>query len=178
MALKIKKNRRKVSVMKKETVQFEGMKVVGLITRTHNFKYEASMETSKILPAVQSFVQKNMAEAISGRLKPGTLICGYYDYESDYKGAYTYFIGEQVDQSVTEAPEGLTLIKIPKQKYVKFTNGPGPMPEVLRKPWMDIWEMDEKDFGGKRSYQVDWELYDERAKDHSATTLDIFIGID
>jgi predicted transcriptional regulator YdeE len=43
--------------------------------------------------------------------------------------------------------------------------------------WQEIWKMTPEDFGGKRSYVADFEIYDERALDHQNVTLDIYIGI-
>ena len=163
--------------MKTETCTHPSFKVVGLTARTNNFKYEGSHETSRIFPVVRDFVHQKIANKISGRTEPGTLICAYYDYESDYKGDYTYFIGEKVEDSITSAPSGLTLIEIPEQKYLKVTNGPDSMPNVVKDPWKKVWAMEEDELKGKRSYKIDWELYDERASDHSAIILDIFVGL-
>ncbi len=52
------------------------------------------------------------------------------------------------------------------------------MPQVVREAWFKIWQMHENDFGGKRRYLADFEVYDERASDHQNVVLDIFIGID
>jgi predicted transcriptional regulator YdeE len=40
----------------------------------------------------------------------------YYDYESDEKGIFSYFIGCKVDEN-TEKPEGLDELIIPEQRY-------------------------------------------------------------
>jgi len=37
--------------------------------------------------------------------------------------------------------------------------------------------MSSNDFGGKRAYQADFEVYDQRARDPNNTVLDIHIGI-
>lgn len=153
-----------------------GFRVVGLTVRSNN-AFEATLETSKIFPVVRRFVSEDIASKIQGRVNPGTLICGYTEYESDYTGDYTYFIGEIVANNSHEAPEGLTAIEIPSQRYVKFTNGPGSMPQVLKEPWEQIWSMTPDELGGERTYAVDYEVYDERAKDHSAIVLDILVGL-
>lgn len=51
------------------------------------------------------------------------------------------------------------------------------MPEAVRDPWFKIWQMSEAELGGTRNYLFDYEVYDERAKDHSAIVLDVLIGI-
>ena len=42
-------------------------------------------------------------------------------------------------------------------------------------PLVSLKQMSEKDFGGKRNFKTDFELYDERSKDKLNTTLDIFL---
>jgi predicted transcriptional regulator YdeE len=43
--------------------------------------------------------------------------------------------------------------------------------------WQQIWKMSSDDFGGDRAYIADFEVYDQRARDPSNTSLDIYIGI-
>ena len=52
------------------------------------------------------------------------------------------------------------------------------MPQVVREHWFKISQMSEEDFGGKRSYVADFEVYDERASDHQNIILDILVGIE
>ena len=42
----------------------------------------------------------------------------------------------------------------------------------------EIWKMSAAELGGKRRYQTDFEIYDERAADHQNIVLDIFVGIE
>lgn len=152
------------------------LKLVGITVRTNNTD-EAKVETGKIFPIVQQYFHQQMADKIHHRTKPGVTICAYTEYESDHTGDYTYFIGEQVE-SFDTIPDGFTTLSVPAQRYAKFTNGPGAMPEVLREPWEKIWTMNESDFGGKRRYHTDFEVYDERAADHENIVLDIMIGLE
>ncbi|MBM3184525.1 MAG: AraC family transcriptional regulator [Chlamydiae bacterium] len=161
--------------MKKALTSKNQKKIIGLKTRTNN-AIEIDAHSGKILPCVQKYFHQQIADKIPNRLSPGTTYCIYTEYESDHLGNYTYFIGEEVS-SLDEIPEGLEGMTIPKQKYVKFTNGPGVMPDVVRKPWFEIWQMDTKTLGGKRAYLADFEIYDERARDHQNIVLDIYIGI-
>lgn len=52
------------------------------------------------------------------------------------------------------------------------------MPEVVISAWQKIWAMNENDFGGKRKYVADFEIYDQRASDPNNTIIDICIGIE
>jgi len=40
-----------------------------------------------------------------------------------------------------------------------------------------LWKMNENDFGGKRKYLADFEVYDKRASDPSNAVVDIYIGL-
>ena len=49
--------------------------------------------------------------------------------------------------------------------------------DVLLKAWNTVWTISPQDLGGKRTYATDFELYDERAKDHQNIVLDLYIAI-
>lgn len=51
------------------------------------------------------------------------------------------------------------------------------MSDIVIASWQKIWQMKESDFGGKRSYIADFEVYDQRARDPKNTVIDIYIGI-
>ena len=77
-----------------------------------------------------------------------------------------------------DLPEFTTKLIIPPQNYVKFTKGPGKMPDICIEMWQEIFTMSNKDLGGNRNHITDFEIYDERSKDLLKTTLDIYLGID
>jgi predicted transcriptional regulator YdeE len=163
--------------MQKEVTSRNEILLVGQKIRTNN-KTEANILTGKIYPCVMSYFSKNLAEKIANRKNPGTTFCVYTEYESDHTGDYTYFIGEEV-HACSALEEGFVSITIPAQKYAKFTTDPGPMPDVIRNAWFEIWQMSEKALGGKRNFSADFEVYDERANDptHTKIVLDVYIGI-
>lgn len=151
------------------------IKLMGISTRTRNSD-EIDPARGKIFGCIQQYFHGQLANQIPNRKKAGTTFCAYTEYESDHTGEYTYFIGEEVTD-FSLVPVGFKTHTIPAQDYVKFTNGPGPMPEVVREPWFAIWKMSSEDFGGTRTYLTDFEIYDERAADHEKIILDIYIGI-
>lgn len=163
------------NILKKETTTLPVIKLIGISARTSNAG-EFNPETAKIGATIQKYITEAVYDKIPNRKTPGKAYCVYTEYESDHTGAYTYFIGEEVDAS-SEAPEGLSTITIPAQSYAKVTTEPGPMPTVCINAWMDIWKMTSEDFGGERNYSADFEVYDERALDPTHTVLDIYIGI-
>ena len=161
--------------MQKNDIKKEEFKLVGIQVRTNNTN-EMDPSTAKISPTVHKFFNDGQAEETQNLKDPGILYCVYTDYESDITGDYTYFIGQEVT-SFDNQPKELSQITIPAQNYVKFTNEPGKMPDVLIDSWHKIWEMSDEDFGGQRAYLADFEVYDERAADPDNTVVDIFIGV-
>ncbi len=161
--------------MQTTRVVLPAMHLIGITQRTNNTQ-EMNPATAKIGQTVQHYWNAHLADRIPARLTPGTTYCVYTDYESDYTGDYTYFIGELVN-AYHHIPEGLTAITIPPQTYTKFTTDEGPMPDVCINAWMDIWQAEEAALGGKRGYLADFEVYDARAAHAEKTVLDIFIGI-
>lgn len=161
--------------MQKTTIILPAINLIGITARTSN-KNELDWGNGKILPCIQKYFGESISEKIPNRKHKGTTYCVYTDYESDFNGEYTYFIGEEVD-SIDSIPSDLKTVIIPSQTYIKFTNGPGPMPNVVKEPWQKIWQMTPEDLGGERNYIADFEIYDERASDHQNVVLDIYIGI-
>ena len=163
--------------MKKQQTQLGEIKLVGLTARTNN-KNEINPEESKIAALASLYSGKQLANGIKHRVNPGVTYSVYTEYESDEHGEYTYFIGEQVDSFEDQDLENFKNLTIPSSSYTKFTTEPGKMPDVVIGAWQEIWAMQAEDFGGKRKYIADFEVYDERAANPSNTSLDIYIGID
>jgi predicted transcriptional regulator YdeE len=161
--------------MQKTSVSMPQKMLIGIQVRTNN-KNEIDPKTGKIFPVVVRFFHEQLFDKIPNRLKAGTTLCCYTDYESDHNGDYTYFIGEEVT-SLHDVPAGFETLIIPAQTYAKFTTNPAPMPDVVRNAWFSIWSMTDSDFGGKRNYKTDFEVYDDRASDHQNIVMDLLIGI-
>lgn len=165
--------------MLKTIVTHPGLNLVGITTRTNNAKiFEADPSTNPIAVTVQKYFHNGLAEKINNRKNPGTTFCIYTQYESDVNGDYTYFIGEEVD-SFEQVEGDFETLTIPSQQYAKFTNQrPAPMPGACINMWQNIWKMSPAELGGQRAYVADFEVYDERSRDHNNVTLDVYISID
>lgn len=161
--------------MQKIIAALPAFSLIGISVRTNN-KAELSPGNGKILESLRRYFGEKLFEQIPARKKPATTFCVYTNYEHDHTGDYTYFIGEEVtDTSIV--PRGMEVLVIPPQRYMKFTNGPGPMPSVVQEPWFKIWQMSPEELGGQRNYRADFEVYDERALNPERTIVDIFIGL-
>ncbi len=161
--------------MQKTVTELPEIKLLGILCRTNNTA-EMNISSAKIAPTIQKYFRQALGEEIPNRKNPGTTYCVYTDYESDFTGDYTYFIGEEV-KFVGDSMEGFSSIIIPAQNYAKFTSKPGIMPEVCIDMWQNIWKMKSGELGGKRAYLADFEVYDKRALDPSKTVLDIYVGV-
>ena len=161
--------------MIKDKVTKPEIKLVGLSVRTNNMN-EIEPITAKIGGLASKFQNQNIASQISNRKNPGVTYAVYTEYDSDEHGDYTYFIGEEVS-AFENVPLGCKQITIPDSQYQKFTVGPDKMPMVVIQAWQQIWKMTSEDLGGQRTYQADFEVYDQRATDPVNTILDIFIGV-
>ena len=161
--------------MQKTITELPEIKLLGISCRTNNTS-EMNISTAKIAPTIQKYFQQGLGKKIPNRKNPGTTYCVYTNYESDFTGDYTYFIGEEV-KFEGDSMEGFSSIIIPAQNYAKFTSKPGIMPEVCIDMWQNIWKMKSGELGGKRAYLADFEVYDKRALDPSKTVLDIYVGV-
>lgn len=149
--------------------------LIGITARTNN---QAELSgNGKIAKSLERYFGGRLFESIPARKEPGTTFCVYTSYESDHTGDYTYFVGEEVT-AADYVPAGMEVLVVPAQRYVKFTNGPGPMPAVVQEPWFKIWHMKDEDLFGKRRYLADFEVYDERASNPLRTVVDIYIGVE
>lgn len=161
--------------MQKTAITLPEIKLIGITAKT-SLAFEMNPLTAKIGATVQKYFHDSLPEKINNRKTPGITYCIYTNYESDFTGGYTYFIGEEVD-SFDNLPEGFETLVIPMQNYAKFTTDSGPMPMVCISAWQKIWTMTSAEFGGERAYIADFEVYDERAIDHQNVVLDIYVGI-
>ncbi|MCK4499256.1 AraC family transcriptional regulator [Candidatus Babeliales bacterium] len=161
--------------MKKQHINQEEIKVVGIQVRTNN-NFEMNPAEAKIGSLVGKYFGTNVASLIPERKTPGITFCAYTDYESDHTGDYTYFIGEEVTDT-SSIPDGYVSLIIPKGDYVKFTSESGAIPNVVLELWQKIWKMNSEEFDGKRLFEVDYEIYDARATDPQSAIVDICIGI-
>lgn len=166
----------KENKMKKEKISFGEITLIGLTVRTNNSN-EMNPETSKIAAHTNLYWSQKLVNNIKHRVAPGVTYCVYTDYESDEHGEYTYFIGEEVDSTNDQDLSRFETLIIPKCNYQKFTTEPGKIPNVIIAAWQALWKMNENDFGGKRKYLADFEVYDKRASDPSNAVVDIYIGL-
>lgn len=162
--------------MQKKLIELPELTVVGLTVRTQNIN-EMEPAKAKIGPLHEKYWSKKMANLIPHRKNPGRTYSIYTEYDTDEHGEYTYLLGEAVNQIEGELPEGFKAVKIKSSRYQQFITDLGPIPDIIINAWRQIWLLSDKDFGGKRAYQADFEVIDTKTIDHNNASVSIYIGI-
>jgi len=115
----------------------------------------------------QKFERENFAERIPGKVSD-EIYAVYFDYEGDANKPFSYFIGCKVKMD-TDA-DGMDSMVIPAGSFTKVV-AKGKMPDCVAGCWKNIWNSKIE-----RTYQYDFEVYDERSKDWSNAEVDIFVS--
>lgn len=146
--------------------------VIGIEARTTNAR---EMTAEGVIPKQWERLLKNNLLAQIPHKADSSIIVVYTDYESDENGAYTYVLGAKVS-SVSDFPPGMVVRQIPAAHYAVFTSDRGPVTKVVFEAWKRIWAQPQTpDY--HRSYQADFEVYDERAVNPADTQIDIYVGL-
>jgi predicted transcriptional regulator YdeE len=153
------------------TVEVAGFTIAGIQARTNNEK-EATAE-GIIGRQWHKFIDQGLA-AISEKTGPN-LYAVYSEYDSDHTGEYTFMVGAPV-KATAAPPGGMILKQIPPGKYAVITTQKGAFPKVIPEAWEKIFQLEESG-KLKRTYDTDFELYDERALDPQNGEVDIYVGV-
>jgi len=101
----------------------------------------------------------------------------YTDYASDRNGDYTFFIGAKVSDT-SAIPAAMVAKRVPAGKFAVVTSAQGAVQNVVPKAWQQIWSLEDKsELGGARSYNADFEVYDQRSRDPQDSQVDVYVGI-
>lgn len=106
--------------------------IVGISVRTTTQDGKAMTDIGNLF---NQFFSQNIIEKIENKLS-NDVYCVYTDYESDYMGEYTVYIGCSV--SSTNDQSNFANKHIPKSKYRKYTSK-GNIHGVVGKTWNEIW---------------------------------------
>ena len=150
-------------------VEIEPITLIGLTlkTKTTNINGQSSIDCGNLW---QEFEQGRYAETIQGKLSE-EIFGVYHQYEGDSTKPFSYFVGCKVKPG-TEVPAGLQGLIIPKGTYHKIT-AKGKMPDCVINAWRNVWTSNIP-----RTYQIDFEVYDERSKDWSNAEVDVYLSIE
>jgi predicted transcriptional regulator YdeE len=153
--------------------QHPGFFVVGVAARTRN-AHEMS-GNGKIGDVWQTFLEPSLVARIPNKIGVDPIAI-YTEYESDHTGYYTYLLGVPVS-STESLPANLTVKHVPPGRYAVFTSGRGNIVQVVQEVWQRIWSMSPEELGGKRAFQTDFEVYDQRTADPENAQIDVYVGL-
>lgn len=141
------------------------MLIVGIELHTDN----SEIGLQKIGEHWNRFYQEQVLQLISYR-KNNKIVALYTNYEKDHTGPYSLILGAEVN-ATKNVPQGMVSVQVPQQTYNIFT-AKGAMPKALVATWQKIWNTDMQ-----RTFVADFELYDERSNQGSASEVDIYIAV-
>lgn len=149
----------------------QGFDVIGLGLRTTNKK---TIEHGTISHLWQRFFNESVATTIDNKIDAAIIVL-YYDFEHGKDGSYTVVIGCRVS-SLDTIPAGMTSHHVPAQTRTIFTSTQGAISHIAFDLWKNIWALE--DAGSLyRTYQTDYEVYDERSHDSENAVMEIHIGV-
>lgn len=150
-----------------KNVVLDSFHVVGVFTKTSNQNQQAA----KDIPALwQKFMQNETGLKVTNKID-NEIVCAYLEYEGDHMAPYTCLVGYKVP-NLDVIPEGMKGITIPTGNYNKFLAKGDLTGKALWDVWTNIWKADID-----RTYQVDFELYGDRAYPIENGEADVFVGI-
>lgn len=69
------------------------------------------------------------------------------------------------------------MMHIPAGRYAVLTTAKGPVYQVVPEAWQHIWALSPAQLGGQRTFQSDYEVYDQRERDPQNAEVEVHIGL-
>jgi len=161
-------------MMKPRILEQQEFWVVGIEARTNNAR-EATPD-GVIAKQWGRLFPEGILEKIPNRTS-ADILAVYTDYASDHNSDYTYILGARVRDAST-VPSGMVARKISRARYDVFTTERGPVGKVVSEAWQEINRLaDHSGLDGRRAYQADFEVYDQRSRDPQNSQVDIYVGV-
>ncbi len=141
--------------------------VVGVYTKTCNRDQQAAKDIPELW---QKFMREDTGQKVLNRLSDD-IICAYLEYEGDHMEPYTCLVGYKVPD-LKNIPNGMKGITVPSSDYKKYLAKGDLTGKALWEVWTEIWKADID-----RTFQVDFELYGNKAYPIENGEADVFIGV-
>jgi predicted transcriptional regulator YdeE len=127
-----------------------------------------------ILRQWQKFFEEGILHKIPNKIG-SNIYARYTDYASDRNGEYSFVIGAMVKKG-TIAPDGMVLKTVAGGRFAVLNSDQGLLPKIVPGVWREIWKLeDEKEL--RRTYNTDFEIYDQRSQDPQNAQVDLYVGI-
>jgi predicted transcriptional regulator YdeE len=148
-------------------MKMKSKKIVGIWVRTTN-------QEQKGMTDIQNLWDRFMDEHISSKIPnkvSESIYCIYTEYVGDHTKTYTTILGCEVS-SLERIPEGMKGLIIGDGRFKKYTAKGDFNKGIIGAEWMKIWQTDLD-----RTYEADFEVYDEHAQNPTEVVVDIFVGV-
>ncbi|MBL1407935.1 GyrI-like domain-containing protein [Sphingobacterium faecale] len=150
-----------------EFLQVDPFELIGISILTSNDPGKADVD----IPALwQRFFAEDILNKIPNKVDH-VIYSVYTDYEGDHTQPYRVVLGCRV-ASIDYIPDGMLAHRINGGKFKKFTAKGNMKENIVYNEWLHIWNTDLD-----RTFQSDFEQYDERSQNMNNAEVDIFIGI-
>lgn len=145
----------------KETFQVIGIKIV-----------TSNQKAIEDIPQIwERFFIEDVKGKVSNKMNDDIFVV-YSDYEGDHTKPYSYTLGCEVS-SLDVIPDGMSGITVPSAEYEVFP-AKGKIPDIVIETWQHIWQ---PEINKKRSYTVDFEVYDGKYGNPENSEVEIYIAI-
>jgi predicted transcriptional regulator YdeE len=162
------------AAMEPKIVEQPEFSVIGIQARTSNAK---EVKGGGAIPKQwDRFFKEGIADKIPNKVD-STIFAVYTNYASDYNGEYDFIVGMKVS-SLSAVPPGMVVKKVPQGKYAVVASPKGPVAQIVPQAWQRIYTLDDnKQLGGARAYNADFEVYDQRSQNPQESQVDLYIGL-
>ena len=148
-----------------------GMKLIGISGRTTNAR---EFSGQGIIPQMWGrFYRENLFAIIPHQIGNFTY-AAYFDYESEDKGSYSFFIGREVS-SFRDIPHDMVSLEVSAMHCLQVTTKKGQLQEIGIEAWQRIWQS--QVLRNERLFDKDLEVYGQEAMDPQNAQFDIYIGL-
>lgn len=149
-----------------DKIKLESKKFIGIGVRTSNQGNAAEdiggLWNRFMLDDIKSKIPNKVSENVYSI---------YTEYDGDFMQPYTCVLACEVS-SLDTIPEGMQSVEASAQTYNTFTDKGDLSQGLVYGIWEKAWKIDLD-----RRYEVDFEIYDEKAADPANAEVTIYIGV-
>ncbi|GAB5565215.1 MAG: GyrI-like domain-containing protein [Winogradskyella sp.] len=151
-----------------QNIKIDEFHIIGIAIRTTNENGKAANDIAELWG---KFVSDGITNKIPNKIN-NDVYSLYTDYEDDHTKPYTAILGCKV-KNLDSIPMGMVGKSFSKGTYAKTTAKGNLMEGLVVNHWSDIFNMNLQ-----RKYDVDFEIFGEKAQNPSKAEVDFYVGIE
>ncbi len=148
--------------------KMEPFYVAGVATTTTNENGKSATDMGELWG---KFYSDQVSNTVPDKVSDAIYVV-YTEYESDYTGHYLAIVGHKV-KSLENLPEGVIGIEVSGGNYQKHI-AKGGLPQAVVDTWKEIWNNDAQ---LNRAYDIDFEVYGEKANLGADSEVEIYLSV-